>query len=343
LAGFRVLGLDVEALQREAGLDASMLARLDGVFEDVCFERLWSAAFARAPREELPTEVGLAIPFGAFGALDYLAGTSADVEAGFVVFARHVRQVATQFRVEVGEGENGAGLVQLVWLRGAAVAQSGTCLPEFGGRDVSDEFTLATCIGRFKAQVDGAFRVSAVRLTRPAPAATTRHASLLGAPVTFGCAVSALEIARESWKASLRRADATLQETLRRLASHLELGEVSSDLELALRARLRVLLADGTPSAAVAAQSLGLTERTLQRQLKEAGTSFTRVLDEFRQAEAERHLSNGLPFADLALRLGFADQTTWNRAFRRWKGMSPRQWVLEHGAAVLPHSTVSGK
>ncbi len=331
LTGFRVLGLNAEALQREAGLDASVLARLDGVFEAERFELLWRAAFARAPREELPTEVGLAIPFGAFGALDYLAGTSVDVEAGFRALARHIRQVSTQFSVEVGEGEAGSGLVQLV------------CPRQFSGRDLGDEFTLATCIGRFRGSVGGVFRVNAVRLTRPAPAVTTRHADLLGATVTFGCAVSAIEIARESWKLSLGRADPTLQETLRGLASHLELGELGSDLEAAVRARLRVLLPDGSPSTAAVARSLGLTERTLQRQLQEAGTSFTRVLDDFRQAEAERHLASGLPFAELALRLGFADQTTWNRAFRRWKGMSPRQWVLEHCEAALPRSTVSEK
>ena len=67
LAGFRALGLDADALRREAGIDPEVLVRLDGVLERDCFARLWAAAFARAPRQELPTEVGMAVPFGAIG------------------------------------------------------------------------------------------------------------------------------------------------------------------------------------------------------------------------------------------------------------------------------------
>jgi AraC-like DNA-binding protein len=157
----------------------------------------------------------------------------------------------------------------------------------------------------------------------------------------FGCAVSSLEIEPASWRLGLRRADPTLKELLRSLASGLELGDVGSDLEAVLRARFRILLPDGCPSAAAVARSVGLTERTLQRQLKQAGTSFTRVLDNFREAEAELLLASDIPLTEVALRLGFSDQTTWNRAFRRWKGTSPRQWVLAQPADALRRPSVS--
>jgi AraC-like DNA-binding protein len=329
LAGFQVLGLDADALRREAGIDPQRLARLDGILEQECFERLWMVAAARAPREELPTEVGLAIPFGAFGTLDYLAGTSVDVEAGFLTLARHIRQVATDFLIEVSTGEDGSGVVRLM------------CPKRVPGCDISDEFTLAVCVGRFRSAVDGSFRIRTVHLTRPAPAHKTRHASLFDAPVVFGCAESALEIAKESWTLSLPRADATLQELLRNLAHQLELGETGSDLEASVRARLRILLADANSSASTVAHSLGLTERTLQRQLKDAGTSFSRVLDRFREAEAERLITGGMAFSQVALRLGFADQTAFNRAFRRWKGMCPRQWLDAHSEGASQRLTAS--
>jgi AraC-like DNA-binding protein len=125
----------------------------------------------------------------------------------------------------------------------------------------------------------------------------------------------------------MRRADPALQATLRQLASRLDLGAEADDLVLALRARLRTLLPEGQANAASVARTMGLSERTLARHLQELGTNWRGVLDDFREAEAERLLVSGrLPLSDVAFRLGFADQTAWNRAFRRWKGMSPTEW-----------------
>jgi AraC-like DNA-binding protein len=320
LAGFGALGLDVQAIGREAGIDPAAIEPFDAVIPGDRFEQLWRAALRRAPREEFPTEVGLAIPFGAFGALDYLAGSSRDVAAGFEALAAHFRQVAAGVILEVERTEEGGGVIRLLG-------------PPFPGRELGDEFTIAVFVGRFRAGAVGPFRAERIRLTRPAPPSITRHERLLVAPVTFGCAVSALELPAPSWSLGLRRADPALQATLRQLAARLELGAPASDLEAAVRARLRSFLPGGAPGAAAVARALGVSERTLQRRLQECGTSFRAVLERFREAEAERLLDQGTPLAELALRLGFSDQTAWNRAFRRWKGTSPTEWRASRRSA----------
>jgi len=314
LAGFAALGLDAGALRSAAGITEAELAVPDGVLPGEAFPKLWQEAFRRAPREELPTEVGLAIPFGAFGALDYLAGSSPTVEAAFHSLRSHFRQVAR---------------IGLEIERTAASADVRLVNPEtFPGLPISDEMTLAIFIGRFRGDAGAPFRPSSVRLTRPSPRAPTRHEALLGAPVTFGCSVSGIEIPLAAWTAPMRRADPALQETLRQLASRLELGAAGDDLEMALRARLRSLLPEGKADASSIARTLGLSERTLNRRLQEIGKSYRDVLDAFREAEAERLLASGkAELSDVAFRLGFSDQTAWNRAFKRWKGMSPTEWL----------------
>jgi AraC-like DNA-binding protein len=325
LTGFAALGLDAGALRRAAGIGETELAAADGVLPGETFARLWQEAYRQAPREELPTEVGLAIPFGAFGALDYLAGSSPTVESAFHSLRSHFRQVArTGLEIE----------------RGASSADVRLVNPDtFPGMEISDEMTLAIFIGRFRGNAGAPFRPSSVRLTRPVPKAPTRHAALLGAPMTFNCSVSGMEIPLDAWTAPMRRADPALQETLRQLASRLELGAGGDDLELALRARLRTLLPDGKADARSIARTLGLSERTLNRRLRETGKTYRGVLDAFREAEAERLLASGRAgLSDVAFRLGFSDQTAWNRAFKRWKGMSPTEW-LQSGAgpgAVSP-------
>lgn len=313
LAGFERVGLDGAALRRATGVSEPHLSDPAGTLPPTVFRSLWQEAFRQAPREELPTEVGLAVPFGAFGALDYLAGSSPTVEAAFHSLRGHFRQVA-HLSLEIG-GDARAADVRIVNVE------------SFPGQEISDEMTVAILVGRFRGDA-ATFGPSSVRLTRLAPSRPTRHEALLGCPVTFGCSAAGLEIPAAAWKAPMRRADPALQETLRQLASRLDLGPEGDDLETAIRARLRTLLPDGGADAASVARTLGLSERTMNRRLRETGKTWRSVLDGFREAEAERLLSSGRAgLSDVAFRLGFSDQTAWNRAFRRWKGMSPTEWL----------------
>jgi AraC-like DNA-binding protein len=316
LAGFAALGLDPADLRRAAGLEAVDLEPVDAVVAGDAMARLWGEALRLAPREELPTEVGLAIPFGAFGALDYLAASSETVEAACCSLAAHFRQVASGASLEV-QSDDEAGEVRVVIPDATEVST------------ISAEFTVAVLVGRFRAAATSIpFAPSEVRLTRPAPGRRGRHQALLGCAVRFGCAAASLRVPAASWRARLGSADPALQATLRALAARLELGAASSDLEAAVRARLRVSLPEGGADAAAVSRALGISERTLHRRLREQGTSFRAVLAAFREAEAERLLADHrLPLGEVALRLGFSDQTAWNRAFRRWKGTSPRAWA----------------
>lgn len=331
LAGFRGVGLDAEAIRERAGIEKAALEPVDGVLPAEAFGALWQEAFRRAPREELPTEVALAVPFGAFGPLDYLAASSEDVAAAFHSLAAWFRTIASGISLEVERTADG-GEVRVV------CSPQGP--PPGRPREVSDEFTVAVTIGRFRSRpMSQSFQVSEVRLTRPAPPRPTRHEALLGAPVVFGCAVGALCVPRDTWEAKLPGADPMLQETLRALAERLELGASTSDLEQAVRARLRSLLPEGGGDAPAVARSLGMSARTLHRRLRAAGRSFGEVVDLFRESEAERLLaSRAASLSEVAYRLGFSDQSAFTRAFRRWKGAPPSAWLGTRRAPGQPRA-----
>jgi len=72
------------------------------------------------------------------------------------------------------------------------------------------------------------------------------------------------------------------------------------------------------------ATALGLTARTLQRKLADAGTSFQAVHDAARQALAEELLRDvRLNLTDVAYLLGYREQSSFNRACRDWFGSTP--------------------
>jgi AraC-like DNA-binding protein len=99
------------------------------------------------------------------------------------------------------------------------------------------------------------------------------------------------------------------------------------DLSAAVQSLLRKLIPTGKFSVDVVADQLGMHRRTLQRRLSVAGLTYAELLDESRASMARDHLSTrNLPMGNLAYLLGYADQSAFNHAFRRWHGMTPRQW-----------------
>jgi AraC-like DNA-binding protein len=90
-------------------------------------------------------------------------------------------------------------------------------------------------------------------------------------------------------------------------------------------------LASVAPKVEQVAAELGLSPRSLHRQLAAAGTSYQRVLDRVRCNEAIRQASDPRrPFKAIAAAVGFADPRAFRRAFKRWTGTTPQQFRRRH-------------
>jgi AraC-like DNA-binding protein len=67
--------------------------------------------------------------------------------------------------------------------------------------------------------------------------------------------------------------------------------------------------------------------RTLQRRLRERGQSFSELVDAIRHRQACRLLAKReTHVADVARALGYADPSSFTRAFRRWTGRAPKDY-----------------
>jgi len=74
-------------------------------------------------------------------------------------------------------------------------------------------------------------------------------------------------------------------------------------------------------------QKLGISVRTLQRKLKEEGTSHQELLDEMRSVLSKRYLQEPkLAICEVAYLLGFSEPSAFHRAFRRWAGITPKEF-----------------
>lgn len=91
-----------------------------------------------------------------------------------------------------------------------------------------------------------------------------------------------------------------------------------------VRARLVPRGGAAPPPIDVVAADLNMSTRTLRRHLEAVGTGYRALLDEVRQALAEEMLTTTpLSVSDVAIRLGYAEASTFIYAFKRWTGRTP--------------------
>lgn len=105
-----------------------------------------------------------------------------------------------------------------------------------------------------------------------------------------------------------------------------------------LRSALLEALPAGNLSMASVCRKLGLSTRTLQRRLKDEGTTFQGTLDGVRHELAQHYLRHSaMSGAEISFLLGFEDPNSFVRAFHAWTGQTPervrRQWRAPIAAA----------
>lgn len=70
-----------------------------------------------------------------------------------------------------------------------------------------------------------------------------------------------------------------------------------------------------------------MSTRTLQRRLAEQGLQFQDVLDATRKDLAKIYIKDpSLGMLDIALLLGYSEQSSFTRAFKSWFGDTPSSW-----------------
>ncbi|MEV7397523.1 AraC family transcriptional regulator [Aeromicrobium sp. NPDC092404] len=152
------------------------------------------------------------------------------------------------------------------------------------------------------------------------------YADVLGCPIRFGEPRYAFQVPADLAAKPIDSAD----ETTRRIATKYlesELRPVESALSENVAALARALLPIGHCTTEAIAEQLAMHPRTLQRRLADEGVRCQDIIDVERQRQAVRYLSEPrLYLGQVSRMLGFAEQSSLNRACLRWFGKTPRQY-----------------
>jgi AraC-like DNA-binding protein len=152
-----------------------------------------------------------------------------------------------------------------------------------------------------------------------------------GCDVEFGAASDEISFPASIASLPMVNSDSYLNEMLRRYAEEALEGRPKqrNSLRSEVEHVLPELLPHAKANASNVAQKLALSKRTLSRKLSDEGVTFAHILNETRMALAKRYLAEaGLPISEIAWLLGYLEVSSFTHAFKRWTGMTPREFRL---------------
>ena len=124
-----------------------------------------------------------------------------------------------------------------------------------------------------------------------------------------------------------------LRETLGRYAAE-HTQDAAAGFATQVKQIIRQLLPSGSATMENVARYFNCDKRTLQRRLKRKDLTYQILLDGERFNLTCRHLKNSsIPLTIVALMVGFADISTFSRAFKHQFGVSPSEWRQHHSTS----------
>jgi AraC-like DNA-binding protein len=252
-----------------------------------------------------------------FELMGYISMTSATLGEAYARSCRYIRLWNSAMEIDLVEEGERATLRMRLALPGLT--------PETPGLRQLEELGLASMLLSGRYHSGAHFAPREVHLFSAAPKDPGEHRALFEAPVYFGRPAGALILDRASLALPIRTSDPELCAILTRHAEELlvRLPAAPGRWSREVRAAVGEALRDGC-EIGDAARRLGVTPRTLQRRLREEGTSYQALVEEMRRELARRYLGERrLSLPEVARLLGFTDESAFYRAFRRWEGVTP--------------------
>lgn len=330
------LGIDAGRLLGEVGINRAILDDPDARLPAEKVGRLWSKAYELSGDPVLSLHAAEACPLGAYKVVDFMTYNGRTVGEAFAYPARYFRIVNTAIRLPIDTSGDPVAFEIVDESR-----PEGATLPYA-------EYCFAVFLLHIRAATGVNFPVRRVQFAHVRPPSTSEHERIFGCPVDFEASRTRMLLDRAVWETPTTGAQVGV---LAVLAEHadllLERLPKGPDLVERTRRAINQRLRGGDPALDAVAAELAMSARTLQRHLRDLGYSYNDLADEVRRAAAGLYLQQpDVAIAEVAYLLGFSDQSTFNRAFKRWSGVTPKQFRLgarARGVPQLPGSLGPGR
>jgi AraC-like DNA-binding protein len=306
-------GVSPDGVLRAAGLARAALADTDGFIPCAAFATLLEEC-ARATQDEC-----FGLHFGErynpkdVGAIVYVALNSPTIAAACDNLDRYLHlhnEAVTVYRTVESDR---------VYLRHV--------LTGLGNRPPRqhNEYSLAVGVNLLRIMAGSQWTPLEVQLAHEAPRDTSEHERIFRCPISFECETNALAVERGFIGREVPAADPRLYPIMKRyLDQFLKAMPRDDGFLCSVRKAIGQSIADGRSTLGHVAKGLAMSRRALQRKLQDYGVDFKTLLDETRQRFAVDFLRNpNHTVTEIAFVLGYSEVSAFNRAFKRWTGLTP--------------------
>ncbi len=171
--------------------------------------------------------------------------------------------------------------------------------------------------------------ISEVRFEQPRPENISEYNRIFNAPIVFEQCRDELVIERRNFDLHVEFANPEFLETLEQFAlkllERLYSHKTWSNKVISLISNL--LMRGKKVDIETISSNLAISTRNLQNKLKEEGTTYQKILDNVRKEIALDYLKKDeITIVDIAFLLGFSEQSSFNHAFKRWTGATPKEY-----------------
>ncbi|MBB3259215.1 AraC-like DNA-binding protein [Paraburkholderia bannensis] len=309
----RSIGIDPVRTLRAAGVDPSCLSMPDLRIPEASLARVFEVS-AHQGGGSLGVRIGEAWKLADFGALSLFLQhqpTLRDVLAQIECY-RHL--LSDSVAVHVEEIDDVA-VLHVALLTGR---------PHPGPEMV--ELAVGAVFSLVRAMLGSNYLPRSVHFAHAAPASLEVHRRFFGQRVEFDSECDGIVLARQDLDRANPLADAHLAHYARELLD-LQPRYQQESLADNVRRTLHILLPRGQGAIEPVSARLGLTPRTLQRQLEQTGMRFSALLNEVRASLAIRYLTQPRhSVSDVADLLGFSELSAFSRWFSGEFRQAPSHW-----------------
>jgi len=188
------------------------------------------------------------------------------------------------------------------------------------------EMAMAVCIKLFRVLISERLAGVRIELTHKQIASSAAYASNFGVPTSFNSEREAIVFPSRYLQQGIHSADSERLKLLeQRIKSH-QIERPTFYTEK-VHAIIKQTLGWREANIGLAAETLNIHARTLQRKLKAEGTSYNGLLTNIRMDMACRYLAySDIDITILSVRLGYQEVGNFSRAFKTFLGVSPREW-----------------